>query len=177
MTGHNLARTLLACVALSLVACGGANQHQELREYIQETKRRPAGEIEPLPVFPTPETFSYSAMALRSPFERPAPEVDREQVDGRSVEPDFNRQKEYLESFNITNLSMVGTLTMDGTLWALIDDGQGGVHSVTVGNYLGRNHGEIVEATNTQIKVMEIISDGAGGWFERPRIITLEEKE
>lgn len=167
---------LLFCITF-LSACGGSSQHEDLQNYIRETKQRPSGTIDPLPAFRPYQPFSYGAMTLRSPFEPPARAEDKsELVSGVSVAPDLDREKEYLENFNIASLTMVGTLTKEGQLWALIDDGQGGVHTVTVGNYLGKNHGEIVAASRTQIEVMEIVSDGAGGWVERPRVIELQEK-
>jgi len=45
---------------------------------------------------------------------------------------------------------------------------------VTMGNYLGRHHGKIVEMTDSYIGVVEIVSDGTeDGWVERPRTIKL----
>jgi type IV pilus assembly protein PilP len=45
---------------------------------------------------------------------------------------------------------------------------------VQVGNYLGRNHGKIVELTETYLAVVEIVTDGTSdGWVERPRTIEL----
>lgn len=161
-----------------LTACDSSSQHQDLHDFMAETKRRPQGQIEPLPAFRPYRPYAYSAMTLRSPFDRPVREEDKASIKGgRTVEPDMNREREYLESFNIAGLRMVGTLTKSGRLWALIDDGQGGVHSVTVGNFMGKNHGKIISADRAQIEVLEIISDGANGWVERPRIIKLEEKE
>lgn len=167
----------LAFGGLMLAGCGQSSDHSDLREYIEETKAEPSGDVEPLPTFEPYEPFSYSAMTLRSPFDPPVTEEDRERVEGRQVEPDFNREKEYLEQFSVANLSMVGTLTKEGQLWALIDDGTGGVHAVTQGNYMGKNHGEIVELSQSRIRLMEIVADGANGWVERPRIVELEEKE
>ena len=165
------------CVFL-LTACDSSSHHQDLHDFMAETKRRPQGQIEPLPAFRPYRPFAYSAMTLRSPFDPPVREEDKASIKGgRTVEPDMNREREYLESFNIAGLTMVGTLTKSGRLWALIDDGQGGVHSVTIGNYMGKNHGKIVTADRAQIEVLEIVSDGANGWVERPRIIKLEEKE
>lgn len=166
---------LLCCITF-LSACGGSGEHEDLQNYIRKTKDTPSGTIDPLPAFRPYQPFSYSAMTLRSPFEPPVRAEDRSDlVSGVSVAPDLDREKEYLENFNIASLTMVGTLTKEGQLMALIDDGQGGVHTVTVGDYLGKNHGEIVAASRNQLEVMEIVSDGAGGWVERPRIIELQE--
>lgn len=168
----------LGLVVVSLVGCDSSSQHQDLHDFMAETKRRPQGQIDPLPAFRPYRPFAYSAMTLRSPFDKPVREDERSSIKGgRTVEPDMNREREYLEGFNIAGLKMVGTLTKSGRLWALIDDTQGGVHSVTIGNYMGKNHGKIITADRAQIEVLEIISDGASGWVERPRIIKLEEKE
>jgi len=93
------------------------------------------------------------------------------------VKPDLNREKEYLEEFNIAGLSMVGTLERSGVLWALVDDGDGGIHRVAQGNYLGKNHGVIVAASSRQIEVVEIVPDGVGGWVERPQVLQIVEKD
>ena len=165
----------LLCV-LTLVGCGQSSQ-QDLINFMEETKRRPKGQIEPLPTFSPYQPFTYSAMTLRSPFEKPIPIDESAAKGGRAVAPDLNREKEFLEGFNITSLRMVGTISKGGKLWALIDDGANSVVPATVGNYLGMNHGKIISTSSTQIEVMEIVGDGSNGWVERPRIIKLEEKE
>lgn len=167
----------LLTLGLLLSACDSPQQHQDLHDFMAETKRRPQGQIEPLPAFRPYRPYAYSAMTLRSPFEKPVTEEPGSVKGGRTVEPDMNREREYLESFNIAGLTMVGSMTKGGRLQVLINDGQGGVHLASVGNYLGKNHGKIVVADPGQIEVLEIVSDGASGWVERPRIIKLEEKE
>lgn len=166
----------LVCSAALLAGCGDNNQHRDLKRYIEETKNRPQGEVEPLPMFRPYRPYAYSAMTLRSPFDPPMREEERAaRLSGVTVQPDFDREPEYLENFSVTSLAMVGTLLKDGQLWVLVDDGQGGVHPVTVGNYLGKNHGRIVAADRNQIELMEIVADGGGGWVERPRIIELRQ--
>lgn len=162
--------------AMLLVGCG-QNSHQDLRDFMEETKRRPKGQIEPLPTFSPYQPFAYSAMTLRSPFEKPVPVDEMAAKGGRTVVPDFTREKEFLERFNVTALKMVGTIEKGGKLWALIDNGERDVVPVTVGNHLGLNHGKIIKTSPSQIEVMEIVGDGSNGWVERPRIIKLEEKE
>lgn len=168
----------LACFLAVLVGCSSELAHQDLQDYIAETKRRPKGTIDPLPSFRPYRSFTYSAMTLRSPFEKPMKEEQKTVFSsGKDVVPDLSREREYLESFNFGSLMMVGTIYKDGTLWALISDGQGGVHRVKKGNYLGKNHGRIMLTANGQVEVVEIVSDGLKGWLERPRTLTLEEKE
>lgn len=173
----------LSCTVILLNAifllpgCDTSQQYQDLHDFMAETKRRPQGVIDPLPAFRPYRPFAYSAMTMRSPFEKPVNDDGATIKGGRTVEPDMTREREFLESFNIAGLTMVGSLTKEGRLQVLLNDGQGGVHRVSIGNYIGRNHGKIITADNSQIEVLEIVSDGANGWVERPKIIKLEEKE
>ncbi|EIK43493.1 type IV pilus biogenesis protein PilP [Cellvibrio sp. BR] len=162
--------------AFLLVGCGQSS-HQDLIDFMEEAKRRPKGQIEPLPTFSPYQPFAYSAMTLRSPFEKPIPVDETAAKGGRTVVPDLTREKEFLERFNVTALKMVGTVEKAGKLWALIDNGERDVVPVTIGNYLGLNHGKIITTSPSQIEIMEIVGDGSNGWVERPRIIKLEEKE
>ncbi|MCE2027647.1 pilus assembly protein PilP [Sessilibacter corallicola] len=168
---------LLVVTAGVLSACGGAN-NGDLTQYIAETKRRPAGAIDPLPSFTPYQSFTYSAATKRSPFQPPVRAIE-EFVGGGSadIQPDLNRVREFLENFSIASLTMVGTLEREGSLWALIDDGRGGIHRVRKGNYLGRDHGKIVTASQNQLTVLELVSDGLDGWIERPRTIELSVQE
>jgi len=172
-------RIALLSMSTMLLACLGSGDHGDLRSYIDQIKARPAGSIDPLPTFRPYESFIYSAAAKRSPFDRPI-EVQRTVYaqSNSNVKPDFNRTKEYLEGFDLTSMSMVGNITKSGVLWALIADPSGVITWVKNGNYIGKNHGRIVETTENKIELLEIVSDGLDGWVERPRIIALsEEKE
>ncbi len=161
-----------------LFGCSGSNNHQDLLDYMDEVRARPKGEVEPLPTFSPYQSFNYSAMTYRSPFERPLKVVQRLSQSGQAgVKPDLNREKEYLETFNLSELKMVGTINQAGVLWALIDDNAGAVHRVKDGNFLGRNHGKIILTTNSQMELEEIVSDGMNGWLKRPRTINIDEKE
>ena len=162
---------LVLCVLLT--ACG-SDGYQDIDSFMAETKAKPAGHIKPIPPFQAHRSFAYSASGLRSPFEKPLDVSEITRIQTRSnVTPDENRTKEYLEQFSLDSLNMVGTLEQAGTLWALLLDQEGSVHRVTQGNYLGRNHGRIVETTDTYVGVLEVVSNGVDGWMERPRTIKL----
>ncbi|GMG85900.1 pilus assembly protein PilP [Biformimicrobium ophioploci] len=174
--GKSLSLVLVAATLLG--GCAFDSGHGDLERRIGEVKRKPKGTIEPVPIFEPYSPFIYAATALRSPFSPPIPEVDNRLVGQRSgITPDMNRQREMLEGYNFDALQMVGTLERRGQLWALINDGDGGIHRVTVGNFVGKNHGRIVNTSTAQIDIMEIVPDGMGGWLERPRALTLDEKD
>ena len=168
-----------AIATLSALILSGCSQqeHSDLHQFMADVKAKPAGEIEPLPTLSAYKTFNYGAVALRSPFEAPLLLATEDIAKGRkAVEPDETRKKEHLESFNFSALSLVGTITKDGVMWSLINDGEGGIHRVRVGNYMGRNHGKIVAITGAQVNLIEIVPDGKGSWVERPRALALQEK-
>ena len=157
-----------------LVSCGDSG-FSDLDAFMAEKRARPGGVIEPIPTFKAYEAFAYAATTLRSPFDRP---VDIRQLAALgtriALRPDNNRPKEYLERFTLDSLLMVGSLERAGEDWTLIKDPDGGIHRVQVGNFLGRDHGRIVEMGDTFVAIVEIVPDGtADGWVERPRTIEL----
>jgi type IV pilus assembly protein PilP len=164
---------MVLCGAL-LTGCGGSD-FTDLDAFMAEKKARPGGIIAPIPTFKAYEAFAYSAAVQRSPFNRPIEVRELAQLRAVSaVKPDNTRSKEFLEQYTFDSLSMVGTLEKGEQDWTLVQDPDGGVHRVQQGDYLGRNHGKIVDTTETYVAVIEIVSDGsADGWVERPRTIKL----
>ncbi len=164
---------LAALSATTLTSCS-SNEFTDLDEFMAEKRARPGGVIAPIPPFKAYKAFSYSATTLRSPFDRPIEIREITQLQSvTTVQPDEQRPREFLEQFTFDSLGMVGTLSRAGVDWSLIRDPEGGVHRVRVGNFLGRNHGRIVEMTETYVAVVEIVSDGNEGWVERPRTVKL----
>jgi type IV pilus assembly protein PilP len=164
---------LIGLLSLVLVGCS-SDEYADLDTFMDEKRARPGGVIAPIPPFKAYKAFSYSATTLRSPFDRPIEIREINQLQAvSSVKPDQDRVKEFLEQFTFDSLEMVGTLSRGGIDWTLVQDPDSGVHRVRMGDYLGRNHGRIVEMTENYIAVVEIVSDGNDGWVERPRSIKL----
>ena len=170
-----LSGTLLVLVAGLLAGCSGKSDFADINSFIDEVYARPKSPIEPLPPFEQVQPFSYQASALRSPFEPPVilKRVARSRAEGIQVTPDLNRVKQYLEQYAIAQLSMVGTLEQNGTMFALVKDGDGGVHRVQAGDYMGTDHGRIQSIDEVTIDLLEIVPDGIGGWVERERSVAL----
>ena len=174
MKGARLVAVGLAIVVLA--GCGVSGDFDDLRSYMNEVRAKPKGSIEPLPAFLPYEAFTYSAASLRHPFQPPMKiDLTQRQKGTKDIKPDESRIKQFLEEFNIENFVMVGTRAKGEGNYALIKGGEG-VHRVKVGDYLGRNHGRIVEISEAEVDVLEIVPDGEGGWLERPRSLTLKER-
>lgn len=173
----NGARNIVLGLGLVLLTgCGVSSDFEDLRAYMDDVRAKPKGTIEPLPAFLPYEAFTYSAASLRHPFQPPMKiDLAQRQKGSKDIRPDETRIKQFLEEFNIENFVMVGTLTNDAGRYALIKGGDG-VHRVKVGDYLGRNHGRIVDISEAEVDVLEIVPDGEGGWLERPRSLTLKER-
>ena len=70
-------------------------------------------------------------------------------------------------------LSMVGTLEKGRTLYALVKTPERDIYQVRQGNHMGQNYGVIVGITDTEIKLKELMQDGAGDWSERSSTLNL----
>lgn len=164
---------LVALATLGLAACG-ANM-DELDQYINEVKARPGGRIEPLPEITPYEVFTYVAdkEGIRSPFRPDTPQASGNAASG--ARPDMDRSREYLEGFPLDTLSMVGTLYIGDTMYGLVQTSDGLIHRVVPGNYMGQNDGRITDISESEITLVEIISDGIGGYIERDAAVGLSD--
>ena len=165
-----LSMVLLA--GLGLAGCSG--DMDDLDRYINEVKARPGGRIDPLPEITPYEVFTYVADAegFRSPFVPDAPQA----ASGANIggtRPDPERSREFLEQFPLDTLRMVGTLELGGVNYGLVQTSDGLVHRVVTGNYMGQNDGRIVAIKDSEIDLVEIISDGIGGYLERQAAVSL----
>ena len=158
---------VLLSVASLLSACGG--DMSDLERFIDETKNRHIGKVDPLPEFPPYQTFEYAANEIRDPF-RAQTDIGASpvaEVEYNGPRPEATRRKEVLESFPIDSLKMVGLLQQKSQTWGLVRDPDGTIHRVQPGNYAGTNHGKIVSVKETKIDIVELVPDGLSGWVNR----------
>ena len=156
-------RLLIPCSALVLNACG--QDVSDLNEFIEQTKTKHVGSVEPIPQFEAYTNFIYSASDLRDPFETA---FQLEGKDDAVDKPTRNqRTREPLEHFPLDTLRMVGVLEKGNQIWGLIKDPQNTVHRVKVGNHLGTDEGEITAVSEDKIELLEVVADGMGNYVER----------
>jgi type IV pilus assembly protein PilP len=165
---------VLSLAVVTMTACTSDND--DLDQYINKIKAQPGGFIEPLPEITPYEIFMYVADAeqIRSPFVPDTPQVSANGA-GRGPRPDPERSPEFLEGFPLDTLRMVGTLDIGDTMYGLVQTSDGLIHRVVPGNFMGQNDGRITDVTESEIDIVEIISDGIGGYIERDAAVSLSD--
>lgn len=173
--------TLSAALMLSACSNSGVN---DLQSFIAEVKAGNPGQVEPLPELKPFEKYSYTAFLdeLKDPFitwETINPKADRAKIAKGSygdIFPDGERSRETLESYPLETLTMMGTLEYENVNWGLIKAPDGIVYRVKGGSYIGQNHGKISKVDSSNIVLVEIVSDGLGGWKNRPAELSLNDE-
>lgn len=160
---------LAAAAALALAGCGGES-HQDLRNWMAEQGAGVKGRLEPLPQMRPYEPFTYNAFDLSDPFK---PRKIEPPKGNSKLAPDLMRRKEPLEAYPLESLNMVGTLQRDKQTFALVRTPEKDLYQVRPGNHLGQNYGVITGVTDSEIKLKELIQDGAGDWTERSSTLQL----
>jgi len=151
-----------------VVATGCSRDMDDLDTYISATLAKGGGVIDKLPEIKPYDVFVYEADidGLRSPFNPDVAESAGSTVGG-GTHPDPERSREFLEQYPLDTVRMVGTLQLGETNYGLVQDSDGLIHRIVPGNYLGQNDGRVVSINESEIELIEIISDGIGGYLER----------
>ena len=180
-------RIILLLVAMLVVAGCAKRDMTDLQQFVETTKRTtPVKKPDPPPEIKPYTPFAYTAQGVKDPF-IVAPFAQEEELEltqalaaqqsghYTGVRPDPNRVREELEKYSLGSLKMMGTFRMGGNneLWALILAPDGVVHRVQNNNYLGTNHGKIVDITEQRLDLREIVPDGPGRWQERDAFLSL----
>jgi len=166
---------VLAGTAL-LAACGG-EQHSDLKQELTQLTKDLRGRVDPLPQVKPYEPVPYKGDGEVDPF-RPE-RINVAQVGGTGAagtgrRPDMDRPKEPLEAFPLESIRMVGTLSRNKEVHALVKAGTS-VFRVRKGNYMGQNFGVITAIDDSQISLKELIQEGGGDWVERASALQLQE--
>ncbi len=162
-------------IPVALVVLGGCSSEiDELKKFVRESDKGLPRKIEPLPAVKPFEPFAYEGFDLPDPF-KPRKLTAPKDGAGGGVAPDLNRRKEPLEAFPLEQLKMVGTLSQGKDTYALVRADKT-LYRVKKGNYMGQNFGLIMDVTDTEIKLKEIVQDSAGDWAERQSVLPLLEE-
>lgn len=163
-------RLTILFAAMSLSACGGGGM-EDLKAFVENSSKDVQGKVEPLPEIKAYEPFAYSAFDLPDPFKPRKLSTGG----GGGIQPDFTRPREPLEAFSLETLTMVGMVSKQGVVHAVIRTPDKAIYHVRKGNYMGQNFGLITQITDSEVTLREIVQDSAGDWSDRISTLILQE--
>ena len=174
-------RTGLITLLISMLAGCFASEQEDLQAWMTSERNTTKPKVVPIsePTKFVPQ--SYTSEAVLEPFssEKLAAVLKGAQsvnaVNSALIEPELNRRKEPLEDFPLDTMALVGSLTKQGQLVALIKVNDL-LYQVKSGQYLGPNFGRILKITETEVVLREIVQDPGGEWVERQAALQLQEE-
>ena len=143
----------------------------DLQTFVAETGKDMQGKIDPLPEVKAFEPFTYNAFDLPDPFKPRKLSTGG----GGGMQPDMKRPREPLETFSLETLKMVGAMSKQGLIHAVIRTPDNAIYHVKKGNYAGQNFGLITQISDNEVTLREIVQDSAGDWSERTSTLILQE--
>lgn len=143
-----------------------------LKAWVDQVNHRKTEPLEPLPTLTRFEPVPYNAALDRDPF---SPQTMLDHTSTTALRPDDSRPKQALEEFALDSLQMVGTMGDGPRLNALVLAPDNVTYRIHVGEYMGQSDGRVVDIFEDHVDLVEVVSDGAGGWMERKAALSMEE--
>ncbi|MES2264074.1 MAG: pilus assembly protein PilP [Pseudomonadota bacterium] len=172
-------RTIPFCLAaLALAGCGDSDV-QEVRQWMKQVDSQAKVAVPPLSAPKTFIPFAYASQGEIDPFSPNkllAELAKAANAAGGGLRPDTTRRKEFLESFPLDTVKMVGTLQKANVIYALLQIDKS-VYQVRSGQHVGQNFGLITSVSEEAVSVKEIVQDATGDWVERISKLELQESK
>ena len=174
MKRSNISSLAILSLIGSFVLAGCSDGMDDLRSYAEEVKARKMAPPRAIPDIKPYESYQYPSH-VRDPFDASILATAPNLTDTTIPELEADRPRQYLESFPLDTLRMMGTLELEGTLWALIRTPDGTIQRVQVGDYMGQNVGKILKITPSRLTLREYIRDEFGAYLERETVVAISE--
>ncbi|MBL8479246.1 MAG: pilus assembly protein PilP [Sterolibacteriaceae bacterium] len=160
----------LLILILPLLAGCGAEQHQDIREWMREEAKGMRGKVAPLPEIAAFPVVAYETETLTPPFAS-GKIVTLEAVADKSA-PDRSRPQQPLEIFPIEDLKVMGIVMAGPVPYALIQTPPPNKPKhVRVGEYMGRSFGRITQISRDGVTVLETVKDANGAWVAQEKVL------
>lgn len=168
--------SLLVIFSYGLLACSPIEDDLRIQKQLYQLRTQPLGQIDPLPYFsefvlphytqdPTQRDPFTPDSALLAAISKPTPET--------ALAPDLERIRTPLEDLRLDELSLRGIMQRGEKIRALLLTPDGQLVSVSQGDYLGQNHGRIVQLDFRGLTLDERIYLEDKGWQKRQKRLEL----
>lgn len=156
------AATALVALSAALTLSGCSSANDDLQQWMQDEAKGMRGQVTPLPPVNPFIPVAYIGREMNDPFAS-----KKIVTKTTSNAPDQARKKEFLETFSLDQLTLVGAVMRGGQRWGLVRTPQGTVNMVKSGDYMGQNFGRVVDVREGGMLLKETFLDAQGDWSER----------
>jgi type IV pilus assembly protein PilP len=172
-------KLLPVLLGAALLAGCSESDVAEVNTWMDGVKKSTKVNVEPISEPKTFIPFAYGVRDEVDPFDpnKLLAELARAAASGNNpLRPDMERRREFLETFPIDTMKMVGTMNKGGVSYGLIQIDRA-VYQVKVGQRLGQNFGMVTGVAEAAISIKETVQDAGGEWVERASKLELQESK
>lgn len=124
---------------------------------------------------PAPVDFTYDRAERRDPFKSFLEAAWETAKQSQLNQP--LREKEPLEAFELDNLILVGTLLLERRKLAMIQDPTGRGYSLTIGAYMGKHDGRIIDILPGAVALEERYHHPFKGFEVRKTVLQMKSEK
>ena len=175
----NIRYCLVLLLGAALLAGCSDSDVAEVNSWMADVQKKTVVNVVPLAEPKTFIPFAYSVREQVDPFDpnKLLGELARAAAaTNNPLRPDANRRKEFLETFPVDTMKMVGTINKAGISYGMIQIDRA-VYQVKVGQRLGQNFGVVTGVADAAISIKETVQDAGGEWVERMSKLELQESK
>lgn len=167
-----------------LAAACSSGEHDDLRLWMKENTKDLRGSIPKLPPVIPYVPAAYATDGQLDPFASNKIEPDARFARTGSgkpgtLQPNFDardQRNSLLEKYPLESLKLIGFLKVNNQPMAVVQVEQH-VKQVKIGDYIGQDFGIVIQITDREVALRELVQDSAGDWTERTSTLRLQAKE
>jgi type IV pilus assembly protein PilP len=176
---RNMRFSLIWLAAAALLAGCSESDVAEVNSWMADVKKDTRVNVTPLAEPKIFIPFAYGVRDQTDPFDpnKLLAELARAAATvNNPLKPDDTRRKEFLESFPIDSMKMVGTINKAGVNYGLVQIDRN-MYQIKAGQRLGQNFGQVTGVAESAISLKEVVQDAGGEWVERMSKLELQESK
>lgn len=171
---------IVFCVLLA--ACGG--EHEDIKQWMKENTKGLRGGVPKLPPVVPYQPVPYQVDKALDPFAPGKIEPESRYGKGRGettskFQPNFearDMRNNLLEKYPLETIKMIGFLNVNNQPMAVVQVDKH-VKQVKMGDYIGQDFGIVIQISDQEITLKELVQDSSGDWTERTSTLQLQAKE
>jgi type IV pilus assembly protein PilP len=175
----NMRHSLVLLASAALLAGCSDSDVVEINSWMADVQKNTKVNVTPLSEPKTFIPFAYGVREQTDPMDpnKLLAELARAAAGSSNpLTPDPNRRREFLESFPVDTMKMVGTINKAGVTYGLVQIDRN-VYQVKAGMRLGQNFGKVMGVSEAAISLNEVVQDAGGEWVERMSKLELQESK